>query len=102
MRDAQKGIRISAKSEMQNPTVSCVDMECPQCKFSKSSVFEQVWKDSLWESMELAGIEEYNIASSNGQIDEDGIPFITVYLDGAWSKRSYGHNYNANSGVVST
>lgn len=50
--------------------------------------------------MEIAGKEERNIACSRGDVDPDGVPFVTVYLDGGWSKRSYGHNYNAASGVV--
>ncbi|KAF2879117.1 hypothetical protein ILUMI_27056, partial [Ignelater luminosus] len=59
-----------------------------------------MWKDSLWEIMELAGKEEHEIAKTNGDIDADGIPYITVFLDGGWSKRSYGHSYTAASGVV--
>ena len=31
---------------------------------------------------------------------EDGIPLISVVGDGSWSKRSYNHNYNSNSGCV--
>ncbi len=29
-----------------------------------------------------------------------GVPAITVLLDGEWSKRSHKHSYNANSGVA--
>ncbi|KAF2892270.1 hypothetical protein ILUMI_13902, partial [Ignelater luminosus] len=36
-----------------------------------------MWKDSLWEIMELAGKEEHEIAKTNGDIDADGIPYIT-------------------------
>lgn len=50
--------------------------------------------------MEESGKEEHNAAIDRGDVDSDGIPFITVYLDGGWSKRSYGHTYNAHSGVV--
>lgn len=50
--------------------------------------------------MEKAGVEEYEMAIQCGDITENGIPFITVYLDGGWSKRSYGHSYKAASGVV--
>lgn len=50
--------------------------------------------------MENAAKEEATIAIENGDVDADGIPYITVYVDGDWSKRSYGHNYNAASGVV--
>jgi len=38
----------------------------------------------------------------NNQVDPDGVPWITVYVDGGWSKRTYGHGYNAASGVVSS
>jgi hypothetical protein len=47
-----------------------------------------------------AGKEEARIAREASNIDPDGIPFITVYLDGGWSKRSYGHSYDAASGTV--
>jgi len=33
-------------------------------------------------------------------MDSDGVSWTTVYLDGGWSHRSYGHSYNASSGVV--
>lgn len=45
--------------------------------------------------------EEIKIAVGKNHVDPDGIPYITVVLDGGWSKRSYGHNYSALSGVVS-
>lgn len=46
--------------------------------------------------------EEIKMALEKNNVDADGMPYITVVLDGGWSKRSYGHNYNALSGVVST
>lgn len=61
----------------------------------------QIWKDSLWETMESAGKQEYEIALKRGNVDENGIAFITVIVDGGWSKRSFGHSYNALSGIVS-
>ncbi len=30
----------------------------------------------------------------------DGVPAISVIVDGGWSKRSHKHSYNANSGVA--
>lgn len=36
-----------------------------------------------------------------GNVDADGIPFITVVADGQWFKRSYRTKYDAFSGVVS-
>lgn len=57
--------------------------------------------NSLYSHLEKAGKEEYKLALEKGNVDKDGIPWICVYLDGGWSKRSYGHNYDAASGVVS-
>jgi len=54
-----------------------------------------------WESIVAAGKEEARLAIENGDVNSDSIPLITVVADGAWSKRSYKHNYNALSGVVS-
>lgn len=50
--------------------------------------------------MEAAGVKERNNALEKGQVSADGVPWITVYVDGSWSKRSYGSNYNALSGMV--
>nr|XP_022904792.1 uncharacterized protein LOC111416906 isoform X2 [Onthophagus taurus] len=61
---------------------------------------ETTWKDQLWLSMETAGKEERRLAEDSGDIDKDGTPWVQVYVDGGWSKRSYGHNYNAASGVA--
>lgn len=57
--------------------------------------------DCTWESMEEAAQEEAAIAVSAGQVDANGVPEISVIVDGAWCKRSYKTNYNALSGVVS-
>ncbi|KAF2891176.1 hypothetical protein ILUMI_14997, partial [Ignelater luminosus] len=65
----------------------------------------EVWKDSLWNVIEGAGKLEREAAIKNGDFETDQggrkIGNITVYLDGVWSKRSYGHTYNAFSEVVS-
>lgn len=58
------------------------------------------WIEEAMTSMVEAGKLENALARERGQIDEDGIPWIIVYVDGGWSKRSYGHSYNALSGVV--
>lgn len=44
--------------------------------------------------------EEKILALENNDLDEYGLPKITVVTDGAWSKRSYRSNYSALSGVV--
>ncbi|XP_049821547.1 uncharacterized protein LOC126265075 [Aethina tumida] len=62
---------------------------------------DQVWKESLWLALEEAGKLEREAAIKEGHVDSHGIPYITDgYLDGGWSKRSYGHTYNENSGAA--
>ena len=56
--------------------------------------FEQL----LLELMVKSGREEKQIAEQNNNYHE-GVPAITVVVDGGWSKRSHKHSYNANSGV---
>lgn len=51
--------------------------------------------------MEENGKREKDLAIENKEIDSDGVPNITILLNGEWSKRSYGHSYNAASGLVS-
>ena len=57
------------------------------------------WKQRLQESMAEAGREEKQLAVDRGDYHE-GVPLITVIVDGGWSKRSHRHSYNANSGVA--
>ncbi len=59
----------------------------------------EIWKQNLIESMAEAGREEKRIAEEIGSYNE-GVPAITVIVDGGWSKRSHKHSYNANSGVA--
>ncbi|KAK4882653.1 hypothetical protein RN001_005972 [Aquatica leii] len=47
-----------------------------------------------------AGKEEALLAIQSGNVTSDGVPVISVIVDGAWSKRSYRTNYNASSGVA--
>lgn len=55
---------------------------------------------TAWESMSSAAKEEAELAIKDGEVNDDGVPLISVIADGAWSKRSYRSNYNALSGVV--
>ena len=45
-----------------------------------------------------AGKQEKKLAEENGDYHQ-GVPSITVIVDGGWSKRSHKHSYNAKSGV---
>ena len=59
----------------------------------------ECWKRMLLSSMAEAGREEKRIAEEKGSFHE-GVPAITVIVDGGWSKRSHKHSYNAKSGVA--
>ena len=49
--------------------------------------------------MTLAGEEEREIAIANNSYHQ-GVPAVTVIVDGGWSKRTHKHSYNAKSGVA--
>lgn len=60
-----------------------------------------VWFEHLTEEIKIAGEQEKSIAIQKGHVSSDGVPFVTVYVDGGWLKRSYGHNFDSSSGMVS-
>ena len=57
------------------------------------------WRDLFEESMTSAGKEERDIAIANNSYHQ-GIPAVTVIVDGGWSKRTHKHSYNSKSGVA--
>ena len=61
----------------------------------------EIIRKTAWSIMEEAAKEEAKMAVELGEVSKDGIPYITVVTDGAWSKRSYNVNYDALSGVGS-
>ncbi|XP_063240064.1 uncharacterized protein LOC134540920 [Bacillus rossius redtenbacheri] len=66
----------------------------------KEVELDKVWSENLDRTISDAGKEERALAIQEGDVDEDGIPFTTVIVDGGWAKRSYGHKYNSLSGVA--
>lgn len=52
------------------------------------------------ESCDVAREEEKDLAEAEGRLNEDGIPLVAVSQDGAYSKRSYGTRYSADSGCA--
>ena len=58
----------------------------------------EAWMEELRESMAEAGREEKRLAEERKEYYQ-GVPAITVIVDGGWSKRSHKHSYNVNSGV---
>ena len=57
------------------------------------------WHKELEQLMLEAGREEKQLAEERGDY-HDGVPAITVIVDGGWSKRSHKHSYNTKSGVA--
>lgn len=56
------------------------------------------WREMFHQSMLEAGKQEKEMAIQCGEYHE-GVPAITVIVDGGWSKRSHHHSYNAKSDV---
>ncbi|KAK4886786.1 hypothetical protein RN001_003057 [Aquatica leii] len=63
------------------------------------SIISEEWETVLQKQMLETGKEEARCAIEAGDF-EDGIPFITVIIDGGWAKRSYGHGFSSLSGVA--
>ncbi|KAF0704309.1 YqaJ domain-containing protein, partial [Aphis craccivora] len=79
-----------------------LDMPC-MCNTTYQKEHEFVANNThitTWESIEEAGKEEARLAIENVEVNSNGIPLITIVADGAWSKRSYKHNYSVLSGVA--
>lgn len=57
------------------------------------------WRTQLEKSCLEAGKEEKRLAEERNDYHQ-GVPAITVIVDGGWSKRSHKHSYNAKSGVA--
>ncbi|GBO33029.1 hypothetical protein AVEN_224575-1 [Araneus ventricosus] len=58
------------------------------------------WEVTALKEMELAVSEERSLAIQRGDVDSEGIPLLTVVVDGSWAKRSYKTNYASLSGVA--
>jgi hypothetical protein len=65
---------------------------------AQNQIVAEKVKESLWEKMQEAAIEEKQKAIECGDLDENGTPIIAVIADVAWNKRSHRTNYNAASG----
>lgn len=64
-------------------------------------IVSDAWETTATKEMKAAVEEEKRLAQERGDVDEEGIPFITVVADGSWAKRSYKNNYSSLSGAVS-
>lgn len=66
-----------------------------KCEKTVSKAISDTLKKRLIEASE----EEARLARARGDVI-NGIPFITVIVDGSWQKRSYGKSFNSNSGMA--
>ncbi|KAJ8916477.1 hypothetical protein NQ315_014696, partial [Exocentrus adspersus] len=73
---------------------------CTEKPQQEKTINKRIWKQCLQDNFNETIQQERAIAIEKNDIDTDGIPFTTVYLDGGWSKRSYGHSYSAASGTA--
>lgn len=64
-------------------------------------IISNAWEQCASTEMKRAIEKEKEMAVERGDIDAEGIPLLTVIVDGTWSKRSYKSNYTALSGAVS-
>ncbi len=70
-----------------------------QCTFSDlENQIGDWWGEVLKAEMLEAGMEERRLAEERNEYHE-GIPAITVIIDGGWSKMAHKHSYNAPGGV---
>ncbi|KAF5307214.1 hypothetical protein FQR65_LT00730 [Abscondita terminalis] len=65
-----------------------------------ASKVNSIWETTAARKMRDAAKKEADYAIQTGNVDENGIPLLTVVADGCWSKRSYKSNYSALSGVA--
>lgn len=80
---------------------SCLDLP-----IMSSTYFQKVektvgddWQEILQKQMLEAGQAEKSLALEAEEV-ENGVPYITVIIDGGWAKRSYGHGFSSLSGVA--
>ncbi|KAF2888013.1 hypothetical protein ILUMI_18160 [Ignelater luminosus] len=71
---------------------SVIDMSTPSSRFYRKLENDvgRVWEMQLQSEIKKGTDEERKLAIEAGDIKE-GIPFITVIVDGGWAKHSYGH-----------
>lgn len=75
-----------------------VECMCPETYRKYREIVLDIFLETAEESMKQAAEEERQAAIDRGHVI-NGIPWIQVIADGQWTRRSYGHSFNALSGV---
>ncbi|RZC38403.1 hypothetical protein BDFB_013147 [Asbolus verrucosus] len=65
---------------------------------TETKLFQNVTEIATTEMIKV-GKKDHRLVIEAGEVDEDGLPLITLIADDAWSKRLYQYNYKALSGV---
>ncbi|XP_071037671.1 uncharacterized protein [Parasteatoda tepidariorum] len=96
-------IKVGAGFANMEELFSTMNIPCMTNKTftNENESLSQAWQLAALNEMSDAAKEEKNIAIGKGDVDLDGIPLITVTVDGCWGKRSYRTNYSSSSGVAS-
>jgi hypothetical protein len=68
--------------------------------FKIEARLQKVIGERALEEMKETIDEEKQLAIERGDVDENGVPLLTVIADGSWAKRSYKCNYSSLSGMV--
>ena len=88
------------KSRLDNVLTTMGVSGMPKRMFAATERFlGESMKQQLLQSMAEAGREEKEHAVAIGHFHQD-VPYISVVVDGGWSKRTHKHSYNAKSGVA--
>jgi hypothetical protein len=88
---------------MLSQLLAGIDVHCMSSK-TYDRIHKKVavgWEETALEEMKAAAAEEARLARERGDVDNYGVPLLTVVTDASWAKRSYRNNYNSLSGVVS-
>lgn len=85
-----------------NETAAILNMPCMSKGFYyklQEKVYDNIHLVA-WKQMKAAAEKEATMAIENGNVDANGIPCITVIVDGSWGKRSYNMNCTSKVGMA--
>lgn len=66
----------------------------------QSSICQDIFAKATEKSMREAAEEERKLAIKRGDVTKEGIPYITVIIDGSWLKKTYGTHWNSCAGTA--
>ena len=94
----QMTVGVGFNSLQESMSIMGVPVMTKRSFIETERVIGKWWWIALEESMLAAGKKEKQLAIKNNQYHQ-GIPAISVIVDGGWCKRTHKHSHNALSGV---